>query len=179
MIQRDYQAQINATASGQYPMAAVLSCVDSRVPVELVFDQGIGDIFVGRVAGNVEDDIMIGSLEFATGVAGSKLVVILGHSNCGAIKGTIDREAVADLGFDKLNMLIDAIDPAIAATLNDGEERSSSNQDLVDRAIRMNVILTMDRIREQSPDLRIMEEEGTIRIVGAIYDIATGKITWL
>lgn len=179
MIKRDYLAQVEATASGQYPKAAVLSCVDSRVPVELVFDQGIGDIFVGRVAGNVEDDILMGSLEFATGVAGSKLIVILGHTECGAVKGTIDREAVADLGFDKLNALIEVIDPAVDASLNEGEERSSSNHELVERAIRKNVTLTIDRIRERSPTLRTMEEQGTIRMVGAIYNISTGTITWL
>jgi carbonic anhydrase len=179
LIERDYRAQVKATESGQFPMATVLSCLDSRVPVELVFDQGIGDIFVGRVAGNVEDETMIGSFEFATAVAGSKVIVVLGHTHCGAVKGTIDRVQVEELGLDKLNELIEALEPAVAAVVKEGEDRSSKNKDLVERAIRKNVALTIDRIRERSPDIKAMEEEGKIKIVGAIYDIATGKVIWM
>ena len=178
LTSRDYPAQVQATASGQYPMATILSCLDSRVPVELVFDRGIGDLFVGRVAGNVEDESMIGSFEFATGIAGSKVIVVMGHTACGAVKGTIDREAVAGLGYDNLNDLVEMIEPAVATVLQEGEERSSKNDDLVDRAVRKNVTLTIERIRERSPDLRDMEAKGTIKIVGALYDLSTGKVTW-
>jgi carbonic anhydrase len=122
---------------------------------------------------------MIGSFEFATAVAGSKVIVVLGHTHCGAVKGTIDRVQVEELGLDKLNELIEALEPAVAAVVKEGEDRSSKNKDLVERAIRKNVALTIDRIRERSPDIKAMEEEGKIKIVGAIYDIATGKVIWM
>ncbi len=179
LTSRDYRAQMEATSTGQYPMATVLSCLDSRVPVEIIFDRGIGDLFVGRVAGNVDDENMLGSFEFATGIAGSKLVVVLGHTSCGAVKGAIDREAVADLSYENLDELVEVINPAVEAALKEGEERSSKNSDLVDRAVRQNVAMTIERIRDKSPDLRKMEDEGRIRIVGAIYDLATGRISWL
>ena len=179
LTDRDYLTQVKATASGQYPKAAVLSCLDSRVPVEIVLDQGIGDLFVGRVAGNIDDDAMIGSFEFATAVAGAKLLLVLGHSDCGAVKGSIDREAVKSLDLDKLNHLLDDLNPAVEAALQPGDERTSADKDLVSRAIRENVRLTIDRIREKSPDLVAMEQAGKIKIVGGIYDLATGKITWM
>jgi carbonic anhydrase len=179
LTDRDYLAQVKATASGQFPKAAVLSCLDSRVPVEIVMDQGIGDLFVGRVAGNIDDDVMIGSFEFATAVAGAKLLMVLGHSDCGAVKGSIDREAVKSLDLDKLNHLLDDINPAVEAALQPNDQRTSANKDLVARAIRENVRMTIDRIREKSPDLAAMEQAGKIKIVGGIYDLATGKITWL
>ena len=140
-------------------------------------DQGIGDLFVGRVAGNIADDVMIGSFEFATAVAGAKLLVVLGHTECGAIKGSIDREVVKPLDLDKLNQLIDDINPAVETARQPGEERTSANKDLVTRAIHEDVHLTIDRIRDKSPDLAAMEEAGTIKIVGGVYDLATGKIT--
>ena len=179
MIARDYQAQVKATAAGQYPKAAILSCLDSRVPVEIVFDQGIGDLFVGRVAGNIEDEAMIGSFEFATSVAGAKLILVLGHSECGAVKGAVDRDIVKELGHENLNELLDHINPAVEAALRPGEERTSKNSDLVDRAVRENVLLTIERIRQASPDLSALEEDGAVKIVGGVYDLATGKIHWL
>lgn len=179
LTDRDYLAQMKATASGQYPKAVVLSCLDSRVPVEIVLDQGIGDLFVGRVAGNIDDDAMIGSFEFGTAVAGAKLLLVLGHSECGAVKGSIDREAVKSLNLDKLNYLLDEINPAVQAALQPGDERTSANKDLVARAIHENVRLTIDRIRQKSPDLAEMEQAGKIKIVGGIYDLATGKILWM
>jgi len=179
LTHRDYLAQMKATAAGQYPKAAVLSCLDSRVPVEIVMDQGIGDLFVGRVAGNIDDDTMIGSFEFATAVAGAKLLMVLGHSDCGAVKGSIDRETVKSLNLDKLNHLLDDINPAVEAALRPGEKRTSADKDLVARAIRENVRLTIDRIREKSPDLVAMEQAGKIKIVGGIYDLASGRITWM
>jgi len=178
MIARDYQAQVKATAAGQYPKAAVLSCLDSRVPVEIILDQGIGDLFVGRVAGNIEDQTMIGSFEFATSVAGAKLILVLGHSECGAVKGAVDRDLVRELGHENLDALLDHINPAVEAALQPGEERTSNDKDLVDRAIRENVLLTMDRIRQASPDLNEMEANGTVRIVGGVYDLTTGRISW-
>jgi carbonic anhydrase len=179
LTDRDYIAQMKATASGQYPKAAVLSCLDSRVPVEIVLDQGIGDLFVGRVAGNIDDDAMLGSFEFATAIAGAKLLLVLGHSECGAVKGSIDREAVKSLNLEKLNHLLDDINPAVEAALRPDEERTSANKDLVARAVRENVQMTIDRIREKSPDLVAMEKDGKIKIVGGIYDLATGKISWM
>lgn len=176
---RDYLAQVKATASGQYPKAVVLSCLDSRVPVEIVLDQGIGDLFVGRVAGNIGDDAMIGSIEFATAVAGAKVLLVLGHSDCGAVKGSIDREAVKALGLENLNYLLDDLNPAVEAALQPGNERTSADKDVVSGAIRENVRLTIERIRHKSPDLVAMEQAGKIKIVGGIYDLATGKITWM
>jgi carbonic anhydrase len=122
---------------------------------------------------------MIGSFEFATAVAGAKLLLVLGHSDCGAVKGSIDREAVKSLDLDKLNHLLDDLNPAVEAALQPGDERTSADKDLVSRAIRENVRLTIDRIREKSPDLVAMEQAGKIKIVGGIYDLATGKITWM
>jgi carbonic anhydrase len=179
LTSRDYLAQMKATASGQYPKAVVLSCLDSRVPVEIVLDQGIGDLFVGRVAGNIDDDVMIGSFEFATAVAGAKLLLVLGHSECGAVKGSIDRKAVKSLQLDKLNHLLDDINPAVEAALQPGDERTSANKDLVTRAIRENVRMTIERIRQKSPDLVALEQAGKIKIVGGIYDLASGKIGWM
>lgn len=175
----DYLAQAEATAEGQYPEAIILSCIDSRVPVELIFDKGIGDIFVARVAGNFEDEDILGSMEYAAAVAGSKLVVVLGHSHCGAVKGTIDRDEVEKLGHDNLNELLEKIEPAVESALLPGEERTSKDHDLLDRVIEKNVELTIDRIREKSKTLAQLEEEGRIKIVGAIYDIETGVVTWI
>lgn len=175
----DYLAQAEATAEGQYPEAIILSCIDSRVPVELIFDKGIGDIFVARVAGNFEDEDILGSMEYATAVAGSKLVVVLGHSRCGAVKGTIDKENVEKLGLENLNELLEKIEPAVKAALLPDEERSPKNHDLIDRVIEKNVELAIERIREKSKTLAQLEEEGKIKIVGAIYDIETGVVRWM
>jgi len=175
----DYLAQAEATAEGQYPEAIILSCIDSRVPVELIFDKGIGDIFVARVAGNFEDEDILGSMEYATAVAGSKLVVVLGHSHCGAVKGTIDKENVEKLGLENLNELLEKIEPAVKAALLPDEERLPKNHDLIDRVIEKNVELTIERIREKSKTLAQLEEEGKIKIVGAIYDIETGVVRWM
>lgn len=179
ITERDYPAQVKATAGGQYPKAIVLSCLDSRVPVETVFDQGIGDLFVGRVAGNIEDTDMLGSFEFGTAVAGAKLIVVLGHSQCGAVMGSIDREAVKKLGLKNLDVLVDDLDAAVKGALRAGEERSSKNKELVERATTENVVRTIERIRAKSPGLKKLEQEGKIRIVGGLYDLNTGEVTWL
>jgi carbonic anhydrase len=173
---RDYVAQAQATATGgQYPKAVILGCVDSRVPPEIVFDQGIGDVFVGRVAGNVEDVNLVGSLEFATKVAGSKVVVILGHTACGAIKGAADGVELGNL-TELLNDFDDPIARADAAT--EGEV-SSKNLEFLNVAIEENVRQTIADILEQSPIISDMVESGELLVVGGVYDLATGKVNWL
>jgi carbonic anhydrase len=165
--------QAEATASGQFPKAIVLSCLDSRVPVEIVFDQGIGDIFVGRVAGNFVNTDMLGSFEFGAALSGAKVIVVLGHTACGAVKGAIDQ---AELG--NLTATLANIEPAVAAAGNLGE-RSSSNHALVERVTIENVRLTINEISARSPVLAGLVAEGKLIIVGGVYDLASGKITWL
>ena len=175
----DYNAQVKATSTGQYPEAIVLSCLDSRVPVEIIFDKGIGDIFVGRVAGNIENADMLGSFEFGTALAGSKVILVLGHSSCGAVKGAVDYDAVKDMGMENLNHLLENINPAVEASLNEGETRSSKNTELVKRSVEENVKLTIERIRAKSDKLKSLEDGGQIKIVGAVYDLKTGKVNWM
>jgi carbonic anhydrase len=172
---RDYNAQAQATASGQHPKAIILSCVDSRVPVEIVFDQGIGDVFVGRVAGNAENVDMLGSMEFATKAAGSKLIVVLGHTSCGAIKGAADG---VELG--NLTALLDNFDSALerADEATDGET-NSKNAAYVDAAIEENVRQTIADILDRSDVISEMVDNGEVMVVGGIYDLASGKVTWL
>jgi carbonic anhydrase len=172
---RDYPAQAAATAGGQYPKAVVLSCLDSRVPVELVFDQGIGDLFVGRVAGNVEDVNMLGSIEFATKAAGSKLIVVLGHTSCGAIKGAADGVEMANL-----TDLLDEFDAALsrAEKATDGAA-DSSNDAFIDAAIEENVRITMKDLVERSPIIAEMVEQGEVGVAGGVYDLATGRVRWI
>ena len=166
--------RIEAGAKGQYPMAVVLSCLDSRVPVEQVFDQGIGDLFVGRVAGNVENVDQLGSMEFATKLAGSKLIVVLGHSSCGAVKGACDG---AEMG--NLTELLAKIKPAIDAVEGHDGNRNSSNAEFVAEVVEQNVRQTVADIRSNSEVLADLEKEGAIRIVGGLYDLASGKVTFL
>jgi carbonic anhydrase len=172
----DIKANIKATAAGQYPSAVILSCLDSRVPVENVFDQGIGDIFVGRVAGNIENEDLLGSFEFATKIAGAKLVMVLGHEACGAVKGACDH---AELG--NLTALLDKIKPAVKAVAADfpEDQRNSKNADFVNKVIEQNVRMTVADIRKDSPILAEMEKEGKIKIVGAIYSLKNGEVTLL
>ena len=169
----DIKKQIAATAKSQYPKAVILSCLDSRVPVEMVFDQGIGDIFVGRVAGNVENVDQLGSMEFATMLAGSKVIMVLGHTSCGAVKGACDG---AKLG--NLTALLEKIDPAIKAVKGHEEKgRNSKNLEFVNEVVHANVVQTVADIRSRSEVLSNLEKEGKIKIVGAVYDLATGKVT--
>lgn len=169
------RARIAATADGQYPKAFILSCVDSRVPVEQVFDQGIGDLFVGRVAGNVESVDQLGSIEFATKVAGAKLVMVLGHEACGAVKGACDH---VELG--NLTALLHEIKPAVDAMTNYPEgKRTSKNKEFVEAVIAKNVELTVADLRKRSPLLAEMEKAGQIMIVGALYSLHTGKVALL
>jgi len=172
----DIKANLTATATGQHPSAVVLACLDSRVPVESVFDQGIGDIFVGRVAGNVENVDLLGSFEFATKLAGSKLIMVLGHEACGAVKGACDH---AEMG--NLTALLEKIQPAVKAVEGDfpEDQRNSKNADFVNKVIEKNVQLTVADIRKDSPILAEMEKNGEIKIVGAVYSLKTGEVTLL
>jgi len=170
---RDFLAEQEATASGQFPAAIALSCVDSRAPIELICDLGIGATFNARVAGNIANDDILGSMEFACALAGAKLVVVMGHTACGAVKGAIDN---AELG--NLTGLLAKIRPAVAATAYDGD-KSSGNPDYVDAVARTNVGLTVKHIREQSAVLRDLEQKGAIKIIGSMYDLNTGKISLL
>lgn len=168
----DNSALINQTTGGQYPKAVVLSCIDSRVPVETVLDQAIGDIFVARVAGNFENVDILGSLEYSCKVAGSKLILVLGHESCGAVKAACDG---VELG--NITAMLDNIVPAVRkATEEEDGLTTSENKAFVARTVKYNVMLTMDRIREKSPILAEMEENGEIQIVGGVYNLHTGKV---
>lgn len=170
-LHRDLPAQVKATALRQYPFAVVLSCLDSRQPIEIVLDQGIGDIFSARVAGNVLDDDILGSMEFACKVSGAKLIAVIGHSNCGAIKGAIDN---VELG--NLTGLLAKIKPALDAVPAGVQPRNSKNPAFVDQVSEANVKLVMQEIRERSPVLREMLDQGQIALVGGMYDLSTGKV---
>jgi len=167
---RNYLREQKASAKGQYPAAVLLSCIDSRAPAEVIMDLGIGDIFNCRVAGNVENEDILGSMEFACKVAGAKLVLVMGHTACGAVKGAIDN---AQLG--NLTGLLAKIKPAIEATTHTGE-RSASNYSFVDAVARRNVELTMADIRKDSQVLAELEANGSIKITGAMYNLATGAV---
>ena len=168
----DYLAQQKKTAKGQYPAAVILSCIDSRAPAETIMDLGIGDIFNARVAGNIANDDILGSMEFACKVAGAKVAVVMGHTSCGAIKGAIDR---AQLG--NLTGLLGKIRPAVDATDYKGD-RSSKNDAFVDAVARRNVEITIADIRRMSPVLAEMETARTLKIVGAMYDLASGRVAF-
>ena len=170
-LPRNFPADVKAIASGQYPFAAVLSCVDSRQPIEIVLDQGIGDIFSARVAGNVLNDDILGSMEFACKVSGAKLIVVIGHSNCGAIKAAVD-----DVKLGNLAVLLGKIKPAVDAVPADGSPRTSKNPAFVDRVAEANVHLVMQQIRERSPILRDMLDQHQIGLVGGMYDLSTGEV---
>jgi carbonic anhydrase len=170
---RDLMGEAKATAKGQYPAAIVFSCVDSRAPAELILDFGIGDIFSSRVAGNVADEGVLGSMEFACKVAGSKVVLVMGHTACGAIKGAID-----GVQLGNLTALLARIRPAVEATQYVGE-RSAKNYAFVDAVARKNVLLTIANIREKSPVLQDLESSGSIKIAGAMYNLETGTVEFV
>ncbi|MCJ8152539.1 carbonic anhydrase [Chryseobacterium sp. SSA4.19] len=176
---RDLLEQVNATREGQWPFAVILSCIDSRTSAELIFDQGLGDIFSIRIAGNFVNQDILGSMEFGCNVAGSKLVVVLGHTKCGALKGGLDAAQIQGMGMDNLNHLINHFEPIIKEVIQEGEEYSSKNGDLLERLNQQNVRSAIDDIRNQSSTLRNLENEGRIKIVGANYDVETGVVTWL
>ena len=172
---RDLLEQVSDTAGGQYPFATILSCIDSRVSAELIFDQGVGDIFSARVAGNIVNEDLLGSMEFACKLAGTKLILVLGHTSCGAVKGAVDN---AQLG--NLTTLLSKIQPAVSAVSEpaDAEMRTSGNLDFVDNVARKNVALTIENIRRDSPVLKEMEDDGAIKIVGGMYDIHNGEVSF-
>lgn len=171
---RDLPSQVKATADGQFPEAIIISCVDSRVPVEHVFDKGVGDIFVARVAGNFSNEDILGSSEFATAVAGSKVVVVMGHESCGAVKAAID-----GVEMGNITAMLDKIEPAIEMTQNFDGEQSTSNNDYVTEVVNNNVINTIAEMRENSPIIAELERNGEVVIAGAFYDLDTGKVTFL
>ncbi|MCA0901141.1 carbonic anhydrase family protein [Microbulbifer agarilyticus] len=173
MKQHDYVAQQSATASGQYPAAAILSCIDSRTPAEILLDLGLGDAFNARVAGNICNDDVIGSLEFACAAAGSKVILVMGHSACGAVKGAID-----NVKLGRLSGLLGKIQTAVAATKYDGD-RTSKNAEFVDQVAENNVRQSIKEIREGSETLANLEKEGKIKIIGAMYNLSDGQLTLL
>ncbi len=173
MAPRDYLAEKRSSAAGQYPAAVFLGCLDSRVPAEIIFDAGIGDLFSGRVAGNVVNDDQLGSMEFACAVSGAKLVLVLGHTACGAIKGAID-----DVELGNLTGLLGKIKPAIPATKFEGE-KSSKNPSYVDAVAQTNVKLGIENIRRRSPVLEDLEKKGSMQITGAMYNLASGMVDFV
>ena len=175
VVDRDLMQQVKETSTGQYPHSTILSCIDSRVSSELIFDQGIGDIFSARIAGNFINEDILGSMEFACKLAGTKLLVVLGHTACGAVKGACDH---ARLG--NLTALIKKIEPAVAAVINPKDEalRNSENIDFVNEVAKKNVLMTLDNIRVNSEVLAEMEQKGEIKIIGGMYDINTGAVNF-
>jgi carbonic anhydrase len=170
MSSHDYLAQKRATIAGQYPAAVILSCIDSRAPAEIILDARIGDTFNARIAGNIVNDDLLGSLEFACALAGAKVVLVMGHTACGAIKGAIDG---AQLG--NLTGLLNKIKPAVDATHYQGE-RTSKNTEFVDEVAKTNVLLTIGAIRQRSDVLAGLEKDGKIKIVGSMYHLAGGRV---
>ena len=175
-VSRDLMQQVADTSAGQYPFATVLHCIDSRVSAELVFDQGIGDLFSIRIAGNFVNEDILGSMEFATKLAGTKVVVILGHTACGAVKGACDH---AKLG--NLTGMLEKIAPAVTAVTEPADTalRTSSNIDFVNRVAVKNVHMAIDNLRAMSPLLKEMEAAGDIKVVGAMYHIENGQVDFL
>ncbi|HMU15457.1 MAG: carbonic anhydrase [Bacteroidetes bacterium] len=167
---RDLLKQVNETSAGQFPFAAVLSCIDSRTSAELIFDQGLGDIFSIRIAGNCINEDILGSMEFACKVAGSKLILVLGHTGCGAVKGACD-----DVRMGNLTTLLEKIRPAVDDTVTTGERNSSNAAFVQDVALR-NVQIALQRIPQRSPILKEMLDQGRIMLAGAMYDVATGQV---
>lgn len=173
MMQHDYVAQKISSQEGQFPAAVILSCIDSRAPAEILLDTGIGETFNCRVAGNVQNEDILGSMEFACAVAGAKVVLVMGHTACGAVKGAIDN---AELG--NLTGLLNKIKPAIDKTPYEGD-RSGNNMAFVDAVAKTNVEMTLEDIRQHSPVLKQLEDEGKIKIVGSMYNLVGGKVDFL
>ncbi len=169
-LSRDFLKQVKETSTGQFPYATILSCMDSRTPSEIIFDLGLGDIFNIRIAGNIADDDILGSMEYASKVVGSKLILVMGHTDCGAIKGAVD-----DVQLGMLTGLLEKIKPAINAVETDGE-RNSANKVFVEMVTRENVLNTIKLIRDRSTILKEMEDKGELKIIGALYDTSTGVV---
>lgn len=169
-VERNLMQQVNETKDGQFPSAVILSCIDSRVPSEMIFDQGIGDIFNIRIAGNFINEDILGSMEFACKAAGSKLIVVLGHSSCGAVKGACDQ---VELG--NLTGLLNKINPAIEA-VEETDDRSSANKEFVQKVADKNVEIAMDQIKMKSPVLKEMLDNNEIGMIGGMYFVENGKV---
>jgi len=174
MLKRDYMQQVKATGGAQFPFAAIVGCIDSRESAQLTFDQGIGDIFSARIAGNFVNDDLLGSLEFACAAAGAKLILVVGHSECGAIKGACD-----DVVLGNLTQTLANLKPAVAAVSGFESDRTSANAAFVQAVANKNVELTLKRIRKRSPILRGMADKGDIGLAGAMYDVYTGQVTFM
>jgi len=170
-VNRNLLQQVNETSDGQHPFAIVLSCIDSRTSAELIFDQGLGDIFSARIAGNVLNEDILGSMEFACKVAGAKVVVVLGHTRCGAING-----ACNGVKLGNLSGLLAKIQPAIDAEITFQVDRNSSNREFVERVAELNVLLTMERVAKESPVLKEMVDNGEIAVVGGLYNVESGAV---
>jgi len=171
---RDHSAQVRNSTMGQYPKAVILSCLDSRVPVEDVFDRGIGDIFVGRVAGNFVNEDLLGSMEFGCKVAGAKLILVMGHEHCGAVKAAID-----DVELGNITAMLSKIKPAVELVSDFEGEKTSKNDAFVHAVCESNVKNTINQIRINSPILKEMEDNGEIKIVGAVYDLDDAEVAFL
>ena len=170
---RNLLQQANETSNGQHPFAVILSCIDSRTSAELIFDQGLGDVFSVRIAGNIINEDILGSMEFATKVAGSKIIVVLGHTKCGAVKGACDHVEMGNL-----TALLSKIQPAVFDEKTEHENRSSSNSDFVEKVAVINVKRTVQAIIERSPILKEMIEKGEIGIVGGTHDITNCEVVF-
>ncbi|MFM2392947.1 MAG: hypothetical protein RLZZ546_929 [Bacteroidota bacterium] len=170
---RNLLQQVNETSAGQFPFATILSCIDSRTSAELIFDQGLGDVFSIRIAGNILNEDILGSMEFATKVVGTKVLVVLGHSKCGAIVGACNHVEMGNL-----TTLLNKIQPAIYNEKTTTENRTGSNQNFVNNVTKINVELTLERIRRESPIIAELEQEGKIIIVGGLYDVETGSVNF-
>ena len=168
---RNLLEQVNETKEGQFPFATILSCIDSRTSAELIFDQGLGDIFSIRIAGNIINEDILGSMEFATKVAGSKIIVVMGHTRCGAITG-----ACNNVQLGHLTTLLEKVKPAIEVETETSENRSGSNPEFVARVTELNVHLALQKIRKESAIIRQMEQDGAIKLVGGLYEVETGKV---
>ena len=168
---RDLLEQVNETSDGQHPFAAILSCMDSRTSAELIFDQGLGDIFSIRIAGNVLNEDVLGSLEFATKIAGSKIIVVLGHTKCGAITAACD-----DIRMGSLTILLDKIKPVIESEAETKVQRNGGNPSFVYNVTKLNVQMTIEIIKKQSPIISDLMSSGEINLVGGIYDVDTGRV---
>ncbi len=170
---RNLLQQVNETSTGQFPFATILSCIDSRTSAELIFDQGLGDIFSIRIAGNILNEDILGSMEFATKVVGTKIIVVLGHTKCGAIVGACNH---VELG--NLTTLLNKIQPASANEKTVTADRNGTNSEFVNKVTDIHVQLTIDRIRRESPIVAELEEQGQIKIIGGLYDVETGLVTF-
>ncbi len=173
MLDRNLSHQVTQTATGQNPFAAIVGCIDSRVPGEMVFDQGIGDVFNVRIAGNFVNSDMLGSLEFACKVAGSKIIVVMGHSSCGAVKGACNG---VELG--NLTGMLENIMPSVRTVREEMGDLNGEHPEFVQKVADVNVANAITQIREKSPVLKDMEESGAIKIVGAMYHVADGRVTF-